>query len=343
MRREGAPLRFIVIVLSLWGGARAFWLIQPIDGTPAIASHPDRPADNGREEGALAGVSHWMAQAFTATRQPEQLTLTLPPPAYPHRIGNTANAATMDLETVLADTDRPELLTPVPPPSRGPRLDMDQAVHAASRWSGSAWVFAREGSGNRSLAALGQLGGSQAGARVRWQVNPGEQLRTALYGRVSTPLDDLSGAEAAIGAEWHPLPGKPVWVAAERRVAIGKQGRNAWSAYVAGGVWKPGLPMGLTLDGYGQAGVVGTKKRDLFADGALRLSRPVASEQGPRIGGGVWGAAQPGVARLDVGPHARLPVKVAKQPFSISADYRVRVAGDAAPGSGVAVTLASDF
>lgn len=247
-----------------------------------------------------------------------------------------------DQQTAAVDLDRPELLTPVPP-AAGPRLDMDQAVQAASRWSGSAWVFVRQGSGNRSLAALGQLGGSQAGARVHWRINPGDQLRTALYGRVSSPLDDLDGAEAAVGAEWHPLAGKPVWVAAERRIAIGKQGRNAWSAYVAGGIWKSGLPMGLTFDGYGQAGVVGAKKRDLFADGALRLSRPMASEQGPRVGAGVWGAAQPGVARLDVGPHARVPIKVAKQPFSISADYRVRVAGDAAPGSGVAVTLASDF
>lgn len=342
MRREGAPLRFFVIVLSLWGGARAFWLIQPVAGTPALASRPTLPADDGNPVGALQRASYWVAQTFQADRQPEQLTLTLPAPTYSQSTDTPPDLATTRLQTAAIDADRPEQLTPVPPAS-GPRLDMDQAVRTASRWSGSAWTFVREGSGNRSLAALGQLGGSQAGARVRWRINPGDQMRTAIYGRISSPLDDLGGAEVAVGAEWHPLPGKPVWVAAERRVAIGKQGRNAWSAYVAGGVWKPGLPMNLTLDGYGQAGVVGAKKRDLFADGALRLSRPITSEQGPRVGAGVWGAAQPGVARLDVGPHARVPLKVAKQPFSISADYRVRVAGDAAPGSGVAVTLASDF
>jgi hypothetical protein len=224
-----------------------------------------------------------------------------------------------------------------------PRLDLDHAVTAASRWSGSAWVFVRDQSGTRSLAARGQLGGSQAGARLRWRLNSGAQLRTAFYGRLSSPLDDRSGAEAAIGAEWHPLAGQPLWIAAARRIAVGKQGRNAWSAYVAGGVWKPDLPMGVTLDGYAQAGIVGAKQHDLFVDGAMRISRPIGTEQGPRIGAGVWGAAQPGVARLDIGPHARIPLKVARQPFSISADYRVRVAGDATPGSGVAVTLASDF
>lgn len=340
MRREGAPLRFAVIVLSIWGAGRAFWLIPSVVETPAIASQPKIYGDGESRAGIPAIAENWLARVFLSDRQTQQLTLSLPSPA--PRQQTMADHAPASLHTAAADIDRPELLTPVPP-AASPRLDLDTAVQAASRWSGSTWMFVRERSGSRALAAIGQLGGSQAGARVRWRVNSGEQLRTALYGRLSSPLDDLDGAEAAIGAEWHPLPGKPIWAAAERRVAIGKQGRNAWSAYVAGGIWKPGLPMDLTLDGYGQAGVVGAKRGDLFADGAVRLSRPIASEQGPRVGAGMWGAAQPGVARLDVGPHARVPIKVAKQPFSISADYRVRVAGDAAPGSGLAVTLASDF
>lgn len=340
MRREGAPLRFAVIVLSLWGASRAFWLTSPVVETPAIASQPKLDGDSKSSASIVATAKNWFLTAVSADLQPRHLTLSLPPPtSRPH---TRSAASEPDMQTAAADTDQPELLTPAPLAS-SPRLDLDHAIRTASRWSGSTWMFVREGSGNRALAALGQLGGSQAGARLRWRVNSGEQLRTALYGRVSSPLDDLDGAEAAIGAEWHPLPGKPIWVAAERRVAIGKQGRNAWSAYVAGGIWKPGLPMDLTLDGYGQAGVVGAKRRDLFADGAVRLSRPIASEHGPRVGAGMWGAAQPGVARLDIGPHARVPIKVAKQPFSISADYRLRVAGNAAPGSGVAVTLAGDF
>ncbi len=340
MRREGAPLRFAVIVLSLWGAGRAFWLIPSVVETPAIASQPEIYGEAEGKTSIPMIARNWAARFFLADEAPQQLTLSLPA-ATPRQPIMSDHAPAL-LQTAAANADQPEFLTPVPP-AASPRLDLDTAVRAASRWSGSTWMFVREGSDGRALAATGQLGGSQAGARVRWRVNSGEQLRTALYGRLSSPLDDVDGAEAAIGGEWHPLPGKPIWIAAERRVAIGKQGRNAWSAYVAGGVWKPGLPMDLTLDGYGQAGVVGAKRRDLFADGAVRLSRPVASEQGPRVGAGMWGAAQPGVARLDVGPHARVPIKVAKQPFSISADYRVRVAGDAAPGSGVAVTLASDF
>lgn len=343
MTERGAPLRFVAVMLSLWGVGRAVWLIGDPIATPAEASKlPIMPQSTAPVRNAPALLA-WLPSFRTANApSSSQLTIALPaaeyfgqdepaPPITPAFAGGT-----------VQQTSYSEILTPGAP-SPAPRLDLDQAVRSASRWSGSAWVYARERNGARSLVASGQLGGSQAGARLRWRLNPGEQLRTALYGRVSSPLEDSAGAEAAFGAEWHPLPGQPFWIAGERRVALGKQGRNAWSAYAAGGVWRPGLPLNLTLDGYAQAGVVGAKRRDLFADGALRLSRPVSREGGPRVGGGVWGAAQPGVARLDIGPHARIPLKVAKQPLSISADYRIRVAGDAKPGSGVAVTLASDF
>lgn len=344
MIQRGAPLRFVAVMLSLWGVGRAVWLIGGQIDTAAVASRPafapHAPNFAPVSDTSVPALLAWMPLISKSNPQDAQLTLDLPPAS------SFAEAESPPLpllaEANFQRVSRSEILTPsAPTPS--PRLDLDQAVRTASRWSGSAWVYVRDNSAGRSLAALGQLGGSQAGARLRWRVNPGEQLRTALYGRLSSPIDRASGAEAAFGAEWHPLPGRPVWIAAERRVALGSEGRDAWSAYAAGGVWKPGLPMGMTLDGYAQAGVVGVKRRDLFADGALRLSRPVSPNHGPHLGAGVWGAVQPGVSRIDIGPHARLPLKVAQQPMSISADYRIRVAGDAKPGSGVAVTLASDF
>jgi hypothetical protein len=342
MKQGGAPLRFIAVVLALWGGGRALWLVSP-SGSPAIASNPSPSRYFEAKPEAMPALLSWLAQLPAESPSPAQLSLTLPMPAFTPATVDPDPIEPMFISAALGAPQQEEMLTPIGAAPPRPRLDLDLAVKTASRWSGSAWTFVRQGSGGRSLAALGQLGGSQAGAVVRWRINPGDQLRTALYGRVSSPLENGRGAETAIGAEWHPLPGQPIWIAAERRIAIGKEGRDAWSAYVAGGVWKPGLPLGLTLDAYAQAGVVGAKQRDLFADGAARLSRPVAGESSPRIGAGVWAAAQPGVARVDIGPHARIPLKLSKQPLSLSADYRVRVAGDARPGSGVAVTLASDF
>lgn len=87
--------------------------------------------------------------------------------------------------------------------------------------------------------------------------------------------------------------------------------------------------------------MVGLHDRDMFADGAVRIVLPVRGRL--RIGGGIWGAAQPGVARLDVGPHVALRLPVARTQVWVAADWRVRVAGDAAPGSGPALTLATDF
>lgn len=59
-----------------------------------------------------------------------------------------------------------------------------------------------------------------------------------------------------------------------------------------------------------------------------------------KAGAGAWGAAQSGVTRLDVGPQAsvRFPANL-----TLAADWRFRVAGDAAPASGPTLTLSTDF
>lgn len=96
----------------------------------------------------------------------------------------------------------------------------------------------------------------------------------------------------------------------------------------------------LRLDAYAQAGVVGLRRRDGFVDGALRLSLPAGRF---RMGAGAWAAAQPGVARLDVGPQLSLRLTVGGASVAVAADWRLRVAGSARPGSGPALTLATSF
>jgi hypothetical protein len=61
------------------------------------------------------------------------------------------------------------------------------------------------------------------------------------------------------------------------------------------------------------------------------------------VGGGLWGAAQPRVARLDVGPSAALRLPVRGANLRLVADWRFRIAGHAAPGGGPALALAGDF
>jgi hypothetical protein len=93
----------------------------------------------------------------------------------------------------------------------------------------------------------------------------------------------------------------------------------------------------LRIDAYGQAGMVGARSKDLFADGSARISLPLA---GVKVGAGVWAAVQPGVSRVDLGPQAsvRLPGDL-----TLAVDWRLRVAGEAAPRSGPSITLSTDF
>lgn len=209
------------------------------------------------------------------------------------------------------------------------------------RLRGSAWLFAR-GEGGSSLATGGTLGGGQAGARLSYRLGEGGGGPFAFAGRISRPLHD-PGAELAVGLDWQPAGALPVRFSVERRVRLEHGARNAWAGYVAGGVWRP-IGRGLVLDGYAQAGVVGLRARDLFADGALRLVRPVAGGPLPvRAGVGLWGAAQPGAERLDVGPHLAASWSTGARTATLAVDGRIRVAGDARPGSGLALMLAADF
>lgn len=98
------------------------------------------------------------------------------------------------------------------------------------------------------------------------------------------------------------------------------------------------MPWRLALDAYLQGGVVGIKRSDGFTDGGLTLTRRVYRNFS--TGFGVWGGAQAGVVRLDAGP--RLSMRV-RNNVGVHLDWRQRIAGNAQPGSGPAVTLAGDF
>jgi hypothetical protein len=94
------------------------------------------------------------------------------------------------------------------------------------------------------------------------------------------------------------------------------------------------------IEAYGQAGLVGVDKPDLFADGAIRASTPLGPVE---AGAGAWGGAQPGAARFDIGPQASIRLPIGRTAIRASAEWRFRVAGDAAPDSGPAFTLSTDF
>jgi hypothetical protein len=189
--------------------------------------------------------------------------------------------------------------------------------------------------GSRSLATGGQLGASQAGARLFYYLD----RQISAVARMSSEVG-RRGGEVAAGLRVQPLASIPVWLTAERRQRIGHYGggRNAFALFAEGGLYQQPLPWRFGLDTYLQGGIVGARSRDLFVDGGLAVSRPVFRQFSAGVG--VWGAAQPGLYRVDAGP--RLTMRVRKN-LKVHIDWRQRLAGNARPGSGPAVTLAGDF
>ncbi len=210
-------------------------------------------------------------------------------------------------------------------PKRPPGLD---------RLSLTSWATMRNESGPDSLASGGMLGGSEAGARLMWRFTP--KLAASL--RSSAPINSQRGAEAALGVRYQPFTQWPVAVTLERRHAFKDYGQSAFALFAEGGVYGRPLPWQAMLDGYFQAGLVDFNDPDWFVDGQLAVTRPVWRNLSAGLG--AWGGAQPNLNRFDIGP--RLSLKVGQR-MRAHVDYRLNVAGNAQPGSGAVVTLASDF
>lgn len=212
-------------------------------------------------------------------------------------------------------------------------------------WSLAGWLYLRDGAlgAPEGIAAASQLGGSQAGLRLSHGF--GGTGRARAYGRATMAVRRPEQRELAFGLAFAPLAHWPVDVAIEQRAAAGREGRTALAMTVSGGVSDIGLAHGFRLEAYGQAGVVGARRRDGFADGAIVIDRRIGPDAASplRLGALAAGAVQPDAARVDVGPRLTLRLPDVGEGSRIALDWRQRVAGDAHPESGVALTLATDF
>lgn len=337
---RGRPLRFLALVTSGWIGLRVAMLWPQID-TPedvlraiapiplAEADAPHRPVVPTPAPAAQVSPRWRVAIARTAAAPRRRYRS-----ADPTRVALALLGLVRYGDAQPVEPDAPLLpglprRSPPPPPP-----------HVPSRWSASLWLVARGGSGLAPGTLGGQLGGSQAGVRVAYLLD--RRHRVALAGRVTTPLGN-GLREAALGVEWQPTR-LPVRLLVEHRFAL-NGGRGGPAAGVVGGVGPVVLPAGFRLEAYGQAGVIRRVATEAYVDGAMRVAHPLTTVGPLRLdlGAGAWGAAQRGAARLDVGPSLGVVVPLGKQPVRLSLDWRQRVAGDARPGSGLALTLGADF
>lgn len=226
----------------------------------------------------------------------------------------------------------------VPPPAPRPR-----------RWSADGWALLREGQGGAlSPGALpATYGASQAGAVLRYRLDLSSPLRPAAYLRTTSSLGRYRETAAALGLSARPFAGMPIVAAVEGRLTeqLG-QHRVQPAAFAYSELPPLALPLRARAEAYFQGGYVGGRFATPFADGQVRIDRRLwqAGALEARLGGGIWGGAQRGAARLDAGPSAAVALPLGRGTFGrVAVDWRFRVAGDADPGSGPAVTLSAGF
>jgi len=359
-------LRFLALAVLGWAGLRAATLgalpgaeifrIEPSEAKapPILATQFPGidPVEPANVDYAAAPMSGGADYRYAAATQP------LPVPVY-YAAGSSAPRAPARLSGLLPEP-RAQFYGPFPaldewplsriaatslPPLRSNVVRPGQSVpvalkrNAIDRLQLSAWALLRSQqagvAGSRSLASGGSLGASQAGARLTYNFT----RQIAATFRSSSNVG-RRGGEVAAGVRLQPVRGLPLWLNAERRQRIGRYGggRSAFALFLEGGVYGRPMPLRFLLDGYVQAGVVGLHSRDRFIDGGVTLTRPVYRQFS--AGMGVWGGAQPGLYRVDAGPRVTMRVR---PNLKVHVDWRQRLAGNAAPGSGPAVTLAGDF
>ncbi len=221
------------------------------------------------------------------------------------------------------------------------------------RLAGYFWIHARQTSGAKQgaprepggAAANGRYGGSQAGAIFSYHLfdQPGPDL--ALYGRLSAALAPVREGEIALGGRIRPLRGLPLAVHAEQRFGADAGGAAGTAFFVTAGTGPNPIVDRLALETYGQAGYVLGRNETYFFDGTATLEHPLAESDGRRVavGAGLWTGGQRGIRRLDAGPRASLHVSTGTLSTRIAIEGRFRVAGNARPGSGAALTVSTSF
>ena len=216
-------------------------------------------------------------------------------------------------------------------------------------WSGEVFSLLRDPGtpGSVGPAAQPLLGGGQSGASIAYAFAPLARRPVSLTARINSATGGGNGADpastqAAVGLRWQVVPAMSLY--AERLIAIGADARNDWQMRVAGG--GNGQRGRLRWNGYGEAGVIASG--DVFAGaqgfGGMRVLRVKGSDV--LAGAGAWGSYQtgtPDASAFDLGPSVATRLPLGRWSLDMSADYRFRVAGNALPGSGPALTIATQF
>ncbi len=219
-------------------------------------------------------------------------------------------------------------------------------VSSSRRWTVDMWALWRDDTTTPITSGRPSYGRSQIGAVLRYRLYPASDHAPQLHLRATRALEGASEGDLAGGVSARPIPALPIRVAAEARVSETVSGtRVRAAAYAVSELPPVELPGGFQAEAYVQGGYVTGEFATPFVDGQARVTRELAGTDDFRLtaGGAVWGGAQDDAQRLDIGPSAGVSFLIGQARGRIAADYRFRVAGDAEPSSGPALTLSAGF
>lgn len=344
---RGRPLRAGAVIMAGWIAARVLLWESPF--VPAVAVLPvsARMMAAPHQFGTTGPHAE---PAIAAPRWPAAPRLTPPRPAAAKvgpiaAPGRAASALAASGGNVEPASEREEGSGFTPPPLLQAPAETD-----GSRWSGDAWLLWREGLGpvratNGFVAPA--YGARQVGAVLRFRLIPSSPAQPSLYLRASKALERSRDEELAAGFSLRPLRELPLTLGAELRATRVPGGPFTLRPAALAVTQLPPLqlPLRSEAEAYVQGGYVGGPYATPFVDGQLRVTRKLARLGGMNLtaGAGAWGGAQNGAARLDFGPTAALGLRLGPAGTRLSADWRFRVAGDAIPASGPALTLSAGF
>ncbi|WP_305098133.1 hypothetical protein [Croceibacterium aestuarii] len=352
-RTRGQPLLVFASIIGVWLVARVLFWEAPF---PALASIPHHlpPEERSVARSSSQSVGPGLAPTAlpNAGGQYQTAAEGAPRPVPTAASSMVEAAAAPFAHLVLAPgiaalgAERGKEISAAPVADR-PLLSTRPAPVATARWSGDGWLQWRDGSGRSVAPGAASYGRSQGGAVVRYRLADGG-ARPEVFARVTHTLEGPREGELAAGISARAIVAVPLRFAAEARVTDTAAGRELRPAVFAVTELVPApLTHTLRAEAYAQAGWVGGQFATGFIDGQVRvdgrLARYGAREGELRVGLAAWGGAQKGAARLDAGPSATVALGLGEVRTRVALDYRFRVAGDAAPASGPALTFSAGF
>jgi hypothetical protein len=273
----------------------------------------------------------------------------------------TAKKPASEMTAPLFATHMRAVAVPLPPPALPVPSNMPEPVALAygSRWSFNSSSTVR----SRDLPALarsiGEFGGSQSGAEVRWRLAAGtaRPLHLAASAFVGTNTRrgfDPGSTQAVVGFRYKPLEHANVVLGADRLIRVGTQSRNAFALRAMGDA-------GQNYDGPADAAswlhwhagfdtaLIGVKSRDLFASSearagmGFRLTDTVSVT--PHIGmNGILQQAGNTQTLVEAGPGVWLRWRINDTSrLDMRVAYRFNIAGSAPTRDGVVAQVAVGF